>query len=390
VSEPSKILFFYLNTGGGHKAPAKALADWINKRRPEEARAVVANGVSDKNPVLALVLEQGYRIITTQFPRAWKAFYETSQPRFALFFNSMAMSLVSTCNLIRTIRREKPDLVVNCHFLLGVPLKVVRRLFGLRFKLITLCTDPFSIHPFWFYRQNGTVMVFSKIARDEAMALHKVPAARVPVFPWVMQEKFSERLSAEQCEEFKASLGLEPGRPLVLVSGGGEGLPKTEKYFEALLSSAVEFDIVVVCGRNRIIKRHCDELLERYENEAAKPFRHQVLVFGFTPRMYELINAAYLVISKAGTSSIMETLLMGKPLIIAQYIFGQELGNAGYVVRKGMGGYAPVPDGLKASVERLVADNDAYQQFVGRIADANIENGTPKVARFLLDIAKGS
>jgi processive 1,2-diacylglycerol beta-glucosyltransferase/1,2-diacylglycerol 3-beta-galactosyltransferase len=276
------------------------------------------------------------------------------------------------------VLREKPATVVSCHFLLNVPLKILRRLFGLRFKLLTLCTDPFSIHPFWFYKQYGKVLLFSRIARDEIMAQYRIPSDRLPVFPWVMQEKFSTPIPSERLPAIKESLGFDPKKRLVLISGGGEGMPRTEKYFSALLESKEEFDIAIACGKNLSIKRHCEAILQKSQKD------RNVKIYGFTDKMYELINACDIVVSKAGTSTVMESLMMGKPLIIAQYLYGQEFGNAMFVVRKGMGTYLPQPAALRAYVEKLIRAPEAYKRIVEKIWKAELRNGTAEVAEYIL------
>lgn len=373
------ILFLYLKTGGGHMAPAKALADWINSKEPGRASARISNGVSDNNFIAELLLEQGYKIITTRFPTFWKPFYDLSQPKGSLFGNSIAITLFSLANLLKVIIRDKPTTVVSCHFLLNVPLKVVRRFFGLEFKLLTLCTDPFTIHPFWFYKQYGKVLLFSEIARDEIIASYRIPPERLPVFPWVMQPKFSKPIPASELPAVKEGLGFSAGKRLVLISGGGEGLPRTEKYFSALLDSKEDFEIAVVCGKNKGIKKHCEAMYR------SKGRGRKVIVYGFTPLMYELVNASDLVVSKAGTSTVMETLLMEKPLLIAQYLYGQEFGNAMFVVRKSLGAYLPNPGELRAFVEKLFGDPAAYQRIVAKIRKAKLSNGVEKVANYILD-----
>jgi UDP-N-acetylglucosamine:LPS N-acetylglucosamine transferase len=373
-----KILFLYLDSGGGHKAPAMAVANWINEHEGHRAKAVVANGISSKNVLTETIIEQGYRIVTTRFPTIWKSFYDMSQPRLSLFVNSVIIVFNALFHLAGLLWREKPDMVVNCHFLLNYPLKILRRATRGRFKVITLCTDPFTIHPFWLYKQYGTLLVFSKVAREEIMAFYRVPPYRLPLFSWVLQERYSSVLTRDRVLELKKEFGLDPDKRLVLIAGGGEGLPGTEKYFTALLDSWAEFDIVVACGKNESIRRHCEEILKK------KAPKRTVKVIGFTKLMYEYVNCAELVISKAGTSTVMETLSQGKPLIIAQYLYGQEFGNAVFVVRKGLGLYAPKPSEMRSSVERLLSDPKAYRRITERIVKAEIKNGTPDVVAYIL------
>lgn len=378
MAEKPSVLFLYLNSGGGHKAPATALANWINRHQGHRARAIAANGISRYNVLAEFLLSRVYRFLTTGVPAMWKPFYKMSQPRMQNYGNSLIMVLNSTFHLWNLIRKEKPSVVVACHLLLNFPLKVLRRVFGMKFTILTLCTDPFTIHPFWFWKQYGTVLVFSRIAREEIMATYRIGPERLPVFPWVMQERFSAPLSPSVIPDLKAELGFRANKRLILLSGGAEGLPRTEKYFSALLSSKADFDIAVVAGKNNSIKRRCEEILASRSTEKA------VRVFGFTERMYDLVNCSDLVVSKAGTSTVMETLAMGKPLLIAQYLYGQEFGNAMFVVRKGLGDFVPRPRDLLGLVERILAKPALYERYLERIRAAGLTNGTPEVAEYII------
>jgi UDP-N-acetylglucosamine:LPS N-acetylglucosamine transferase len=56
-----KYLFLYLKTGGGHLAPAKAVAEKIKTKRRIDVEILLVDGLSESNTVVKKVIEDGYK-----------------------------------------------------------------------------------------------------------------------------------------------------------------------------------------------------------------------------------------------------------------------------------------------------------------------------------------
>jgi len=56
-----KYLFLYLKTGGGHLAPAKAVAEKIRAKRKGNAEIILSDGLADSNPLVRKSIEDGYK-----------------------------------------------------------------------------------------------------------------------------------------------------------------------------------------------------------------------------------------------------------------------------------------------------------------------------------------
>src|SRR5207245_5964564 len=82
-------------------------------------------------------------------------------------------------------------------------------------------------------------------------------------------------------------LDLDRDRPLVLVSGGSEGLGRPDLVAERLLAlRGVETQIVVLAGRNTELLRTCEALA------AATGAARRLRVLGWTSAVRELMEAA--------------------------------------------------------------------------------------------------
>ena len=54
-------LFLYLKTGGGHLAPAKAVAEKIRSRHKSDLEILLVDGLSESNRFVKKVIEDGYK-----------------------------------------------------------------------------------------------------------------------------------------------------------------------------------------------------------------------------------------------------------------------------------------------------------------------------------------
>jgi 1,2-diacylglycerol 3-beta-galactosyltransferase len=76
---------------------------------------------------------------------------------------------------------------------------------------------------------------------------------------------------------------------------------------------------------------------------SARQWPVPVIVKGFVTDIWNWMAACDCVVSKAGPGTIAEALSLGKPLLLTDYIRGQETGNVPYVLKHGVGVYAEDP-----------------------------------------------
>ncbi len=187
------------------------------------------------------------------------------------------------------------------------------------------------------------------------------------------------RLCPDEIRERKKAFGLRSECPLVLLAGGGEGLSNGDRMLSELLQSSLDFDLAIVCG-------HADDLHERCSRIAQSVATRCVKVYGFTDRMYDLMNCADVVIGKAGPATVMEVLLLRKPLIITSYMYGQERGNVDFVKRNRLGFFVQRPEGVRDRVEHILGEPDNLAVIHENIDRVGINNGTEQIAEYILSL----
>jgi 1,2-diacylglycerol 3-beta-galactosyltransferase len=105
---------------------------------------------------------------------------------------------------------------------------------------------------------------------------------------------------------------------------------------------------MIVTGRNKSLK----------QNLEAVPWEIPTKIFGFVDNMPNLMGAADVFITKAGPGSISEAFVAKLPLILFDYIHGQEEGNVEYVVKHNAGAYVTEPKEIATLLSAWLTPNN--------------------------------
>ncbi len=224
--------------------------------------------------------------------------------------------------LLKLLRDEPWDLIVNTHFLGGEIVADLRRKGEFSAPQVMVTTD-FETNRAWITEPCEHYFTATEEAalylEKQGVASGRTSALGIPVHP-----VFAEPKDRALCQ---ARQGIEGGRPVVLQLAGGNGVGHIEAVHRALLEVEEPLEIVVVTGRNA-------EAKERVESIAG-PARHRVKVLGYTDEMDELMRAADLVVSKPGGLTTSEALACGTPLVVVDPVPGQEERNSDYLLEQG-------------------------------------------------------
>lgn len=372
------ILFAYLRTGGGHLAPARALAGVVERLSGGRSRCVLADGMERSSRLARWILEDGYRILQSRARWAYALLYLlNSIPAVSWWSTRLVISVVKPW-LRECIARERPDRIVVVHFLLVRPVVEALRAEGRTIPVTVLVTDPFTAHPFWFRDRTLSYIVFSDHLRARCLRLG-IPPERVAVYPFPLGEAFGEIPGTEEIRRLKVKHGFAPDRKVVLVLGGGDGIPRGARILRVLAHGVAGAQLAIVCGRNAALQRRAAEVRRATGRE-------DIRVFGYVDFARELILCADVVVSKCGASAFMEILLSGRLPVITDYLWKQEQGNRDFLVQSRTGVYEPRIRRLPALVRRLITDETLVTGFRENLRSLTLRNGTLPLAQHLLQI----
>ncbi len=327
-SEP-RIDLIYIESGGGHRAAAVALAEVIGReRRGWDVRLRSAQVMFDAIDVVrkltGIPFQEVYNIMLR---RGWTLGTAQLIPAMHLLIRALHREQVRV--LADFWRREQPDLVVSLipHYnrALYQALQVVRP--GTPF--VTVLTDLADYPPnFWIERQPQYLVCGTDRAVEQARRLGHPPAHILRASGMILHPGFYEPLPRDRAAGREA-LGLKPGLPTGLVLFGGEGSMDAVKVVRALDRPEMALQLIVLCGRHQRAA------------EAIRYLPHHIPIFveGFTREVPRYMALADFFIGKPGPGSISEALAMKLPVIVERncWTLAQERYNTEWLLEQEAG-----------------------------------------------------
>ncbi len=370
-----KIGIFYVNAGGGHSGAAKALAKEIEEKYSGLAQSVLVDAGAESNRLSKWLLHKGYAlwINSNHFILLWWMFYWISQYSWAMYlFVNMFRNQKHMDSLVK---EGKFDIVISLYFFITPPLLTAVRKVSPQTEVWSVVTDPFSVPRVWFFEKEIKYFVFSELAKKIALE-QGVGEKNVFVTAPLINKKFLQTRVSDKME-MRRKLGLPLDKKIVLVAGGGDGMYKGGEVVRSLVDLSDDFCLIVVCGREQKFFEQASRLRSSYPSKILS-------VVGFAENVEELMEAADLVVGKAGPAVVFESLIIGRPIILTSYIWGQEKGNRDFVVDNKYGKYEPRIWRLSQTVSSFFSDEEGYIKILERIKLLSFGNGVEEILQKIL------
>jgi UDP-N-acetylglucosamine:LPS N-acetylglucosamine transferase len=396
----NELLFFYLKTGGGHLAPVRAIASQLQTSHPGRVVPILLDGMAmgtavdnaaatpvsseggsdtrtaDTYGFARYVIEDGYRITQARAKWIYESAYALTKFRPFALANSALVARVLRRGIEEKILAHRPKLIVISHFFLIAPVLDALRRLELDIPTVTIVTDPYTAHPLWFLRKEQTMVVFSERVKLTAVRLG-IPAERVHVFPFILNPTFSPEDVALRVPQIRASLGFRPDQKVVLLLGGGDGMPRGYRITRRILADIPDAGVILVCGRNKALYRRAGRLVT---SAGGRNLR----VFAYVDNIPDLIGVSDAVLTKGGASTLMEILALGKTPVITTYIWEQEKGNVEFVVNEARGVYENRIGWLTEILAGIFDNELLYRLIREKNQRSPILSGTREVADFIM------
>jgi 1,2-diacylglycerol 3-beta-galactosyltransferase len=350
VGGSPRVLILFSDTGGGHRAAARALTDALGLLDPT-CVVTVADPLIGQGPAVVRRLASLYSPMIRRSRAAWGALYHTSNTKatFAairVLFGPGVRKVVG-----HLLKQHDPDVVLSVHPLLNHVAHQAIRKSGRPRALMTVITDLVDFHRGWSFSQADLVVAPTELARRTALR-RRVPPERVKLLGLPVDLRFRPPAPGEK-QALRRRFGLEEQRFTVLVMGGAAGVGHLAGQVRELAVDPHSWQLVVVCGRNEKLRRRLSQM------EVATP----MLVLGFVDYMPELMRACDLVVTKAGPGAIAEALATGLPLVITGFLPGQETSNVDFVVESRIGAFAPKESELLDEVRVMAEGGPTWREM---------------------------
>jgi 1,2-diacylglycerol 3-beta-galactosyltransferase len=363
------ILFLFSDTGGGHRSAAEAVVEALRLEYGDGVRTKMVDVFKDFAPSPLNHLPDLYPKIV-RLPRAWSLGYHLSDGRKRAGVISIGAWPYVHSSIRRLFDSNPSDLIVSVHPLMNGT--VLRALGNQHPDFVTIVTDLVTTHSFWYCRDVDLCLVPTDEARNKALRLGlKSKQLRVTGLP--VADRFCKPIAEKKA--LRERYGWPAERPLILLTGGGEGMGPLEEVAYVLSKNCPTASLVVITGRNQNLRTK----LERQD------WAIPTFIYGFVHEMPDFMRAADILVTKAGPGTISEAFIAGLPMVLYSRLPGQEDGNVSYVVSQGAGVWAPRKEAIAAAVKEWLEMPDKHAEAVAACKRLARPQAARQIAHILIE-----
>jgi len=325
-----RIEFCFFDAGGGHRAAATALEMSIRSQGLSwDVRLTNLQELLDELDILKKftgiriqdcynnMLRTGWTLGSTQLMRV-------------LQLTIRAYHSATLCLMERHWKETNPDMVVSFvpHFNRALYESFHRAFPGRPFVTVLTDVADYPEH-FWIERNQQQHFVCGSEravaqARERGYSGDRIFRAS----GMILHPRFYEKPVDNRIEE-RERLGLRPNLPTGLILFGGHGSKEILKIADRLNQSALQLQLLIVCGKNEKLAAAL----------RARKFRFPVFIEGFTSRVNYYMQLADFFIGNPAPASLSEALAMRLPVIVERnaWTLPQERYNADWVLENEVG-----------------------------------------------------
>lgn len=372
--DKEKILILSATFGDGHKQVANAISEAVDCTLPD-AEPVIVDIMEWIHPILYPISNYVYKRSIQKFPQLYSYLFRKTRERNSLSFTLNAFLSSGMKSLLAILDKVKPAVVVSTYpFAAGI----VSQLKGqglIDIPSVTIITD-YTDHSCWIHPYTDQYVVGSQLVRDRLIKLgvegYKIKYTGIPI-----RQKFTEKIHSR--ELLASKYGLDSKKFTLMIMGGGDGfIGKGISTFRALNSLSSPIQIIIVCGRNKRLRKQLEDEL----NNSI----HDILLLGFCENVHELMAVSDLMITKPGGVTTSEALAMGLPIFIFHPLPGQEEDNANYLLNSGLAILAESDKDLIGKIQSVINDSKPLVLLKKRLRQYRAKNPSLEALEAILGV----
>ena len=340
-----KVLLAYASVGSGHEQAARALGEVFAHRGWQ---TVYVDYLEEVPAPMRFVMRDAYLQLVRILPEAYDlAFQRTVTLDFKeAERTSRLLANVGSQQLRDLALHEAPDAIVSTNLWPTLALARVKQRHMPGVPMVNCFTD-YVLQT--LYMSKGVSWHVS--ANEQLTAAFRASHRRVhqPIYPFgiPIHPAFAVHRSRR---EARSILGIPADAHVALVMGGGLGLGHVLEACDTLTSKPFGEPVTVIalCGNNTTLQEQVRGLA------VARLPRHTITAVGWTDQVPVYMQAADLLVSKAGGVSLAEAAAVGIPLVIFQHLPGQETVNVRFLTQHEAVAPADDPEQLLYAAEELM------------------------------------
>ncbi len=366
-----RILLLHISECGGHKSASRSIEEAIRVLAPHmEVHNI--NGFGYIYPSMEKYVDYLYTTTIKHAPQLWGTLYDRKPVIRISFPFKKLLNRMGFRRFSQLISKVKPDAIVATQaFPCGLAADF-KKFSGARFPIFAVVTDYYP-HRFWIHPYISSYIVACDDAKD-ILVREGVEEEKVKIFGIPTSLKFME---VHPRREIARRFGFNVDSPTVLIMGGGSGYGPIQKIAVKLNRIRADFQVIVVCGRNR-------KLYDWFKRKSHR-FKKPTFYFEYVNFVHQLMDFSDIIITKAGGITISEALVKHMAIIVTNPIPGQEERNVSYLEKKGAVLRADDPERINYFVERLINNRQELERLKAAASSYAFKDSSLRIAEFILN-----
>ena len=349
--EKPHVLFLFSDTGGGHRSAAQAIIEALETYFPNQVTTEMLDFFVEYAPPPFDMAVTTYAPMA-QVPDLWELGYKLSNGKYRSKLVQEVLWPYIRKAAERLVEEHPCDLFLSVHPIINTP--ILRTLGEGHAPYIIVITDMVTTHAFWYNNSATLTLVPTEEAKQRGVNIG-LTKDKIQVVGQPIADKFRQPSGGKAA--LREKLEWPRDQVVALMVGGGEGMGPMEEMIYAVDQAQLDFTMAIIAGRNETLKINLENA----------NLHTNAIIYGFVDNMSELMEAADIILTKAGPGTISEAFVAGLPIVLYSRMPGQEEGNVTYVVDKGAGVWTPYPEQVVA-VLRYWIENPDERKKIARIS----------------------
>ncbi|CBH20723.1 putative Monogalactosyldiacylglycerol synthase [Acetoanaerobium sticklandii] len=435
------VLILTVTAGYGHISVSNALKDYLENQKidSKKIKVDIFDILGDVNPLINKVFTEYYLKAIKYIPNVYSFLYKKeaekalenprkfkrSSKKLKQKIQEEEITVTDIFNkviikkkLMSILKKQKPNFIICTHPFIGELLELteiyeyVKSEEGLNACILTVVTD-YVVHPSWlndasdfFIFASDRLKYFLNEVKPELLEKDEHDNVKAKFFGIPIKDSFNN--TYDKIELRKNHVFLKENHDFLtddyalgdkftyLIMGGGYGIGNIKDYVKLLIehenNSSINLhsssrhnelsNILVVCGNNQ----------ELYEEilylKKEKDYNNQIMVLGFVKNIDEIMKMSDVIITKPGGISITEAMACRLPIVIREYLPGQEERNTEFLLNNNLGIYTAEDSSFLAYLSQLKYDEDYRNQIIDnqkKIYEANDSYDENEVEDYSID-----
>ena len=374
-----KILVTLVEAGMGHIVTAKAIANAIQKQKGDDVELIVKDIFQESEPLKKyedfLISETKKASCDALHSRAQLLSMHILGAQNTLKIVHSTIYRKAVSRYVEQLRLIQPDVIIDTHYFTTYCSVQYRNKYAPNCRVITYNPDN-NVHG-WWHRKVDYHIVNNELAYTQALKTFSPEQVKQVYF--ISHIKPND--ATESKEFYREKYGIPQGVFTVKIADGAYGRAKLKSFLKELVKTDKPIVIAAVVGKNETLYNGLVKMKD------SLPSNVTLMPFGFMDNIYELFKACDLFITKAGPNAVLDSALMGTPVLINYWANSIERTTKNLFVNKlGCGVVIENKREARKFVERCIDDRSILAQYVQneKKLDRN-KNGAEELAAFVLE-----